>query len=56
MSEAIGFRCRQCGDGFVVNVLSPEEIAERQRLRLSCGPIRCPQCGSLNVDRVRQAA
>jgi DNA-directed RNA polymerase subunit RPC12/RpoP len=56
MSEQVGFRCLSCGDGFVINVLDKDEARERRRLHLPVGPVRCPQCESTNVERIRRAA
>lgn len=56
MSEQVGFRCLNCDNGFVIDVLSEREAEERRRLRLPVGPIRCPRCNSLRVERVRRAA
>jgi Zn finger protein HypA/HybF involved in hydrogenase expression len=56
MSEQVGFRCRDCDNGFVINLLSEREAEERRRLQLPVGPVRCPQCQSIRVERIRRAA
>lgn len=56
MPEQVGFRCLECGHGFVIDVLSEGEAADRRRRQLPVGPIRCPECGSVKVRRVGRAA
>jgi DNA-directed RNA polymerase subunit RPC12/RpoP len=56
MSEQVGFRCLDCNNGFVTNVLSEREAEERRRLHLPVGPIRCPSCNSFRIEQVRRAA
>lgn len=43
-----GFRCRNCGRRFVTEVLEPGE-AEAKLIR--SGPVRCPECGSTDLER-----
>lgn len=56
MSELVGFRCRACDNGFVIELLTRSEVEERQRKRLPLSPVRCPQCGSDRVERTSKAA
>ncbi|MCK4825119.1 hypothetical protein KA005_55740 [bacterium] len=42
------FICRHCGNRFATDVLEPGE-AEEKRIRPV--PVRCPQCGSTNVEQ-----
>lgn len=42
------FICRDCGNKFVVEVFEPGE-AEEKRIRPV--PVRCPQCGSTDLER-----
>ena len=56
MPEQVGFRCFNCDNGFVIDVLDEREVAERRRLRMPVGPIRCPRCDSTKVERIRRAA
>ena len=42
------FTCRNCGKKFVIDVLEPGEAEER---RVRPVPVRCPQCGSTNLEK-----
>lgn len=42
------FRCINCGEKFVVEVLEPGEAEER---RIRPAPVTCPNCRSTNVKR-----
>jgi len=52
MPEMVGYRCKNCGEGFVIEVLTKDEVKERRKLGLPTAPITCPKCGS---DRVKRA-
>jgi len=43
------FRCMNCGEKFVVEVLEPGEAEER---RIRPVPVTCPNCRSTNVKRL----
>lgn len=40
--------CRNCGCKFEEDVISREEAKER---RVSLHPVKCPKCGSIDVER-----
>lgn len=43
------FRCMNCGEKFVIEVLEPGEAEER---RIHPVPVTCPNCRSSNVKRI----
>ena len=51
MSEMVGYRCKNCGEGFVIEVLTRDEVKERRKAGLPTAPITCPRCGSDHVER-----
>jgi Zn finger protein HypA/HybF involved in hydrogenase expression len=52
MPEPAGFKCEQCGHGFMLPVLTERELEELRRERRRGGSAQCPKCGSFNVSRV----
>ncbi len=42
------FICRHCGTKFTTEVLEPGEAEEK---RLQPVHVKCPQCGSIDVER-----
>ena len=52
MPEMVGYRCKNCDEGFVIEVLTKDEVKDRQKAGLPTSSIRCPRCGS---DRVKRA-
>lgn len=52
MAEVIGFRCRNCQNEFVAEILSDGEKQERRRSNEPMGRVICPRCRSEQVDRV----
>lgn len=53
MSEMVGYRCKNCDNAFMIEVLSKDEIKERRRTGQPLGPVVCPRCGSDRVHRVK---
>lgn len=53
MPENVGYRCEQCGEGFVVEVLTKDEVKERRKTGLPTSPITCPKCGSNRLKRTK---
>lgn len=51
MPEMVGYRCKNCGEGFVIEVLTKEEVKERRKMGLPTAPITCRNCGSDRVER-----
>lgn len=43
------FRCRKCGNRFETEVFEPGEAESK---RLPSGPVKCPECGSPDVERL----
>ena len=43
------YQCHKCGKLFEVDVLEPGEAEER---RLRPVPVRCPECGSTQLEPV----
>lgn len=52
MPESVGYRCKQCGDGFVLQLLTQSEIEELRRKNQRGSQPQCPTSGSFNVERV----
>ena len=42
------FICKRCGHKFEVEVFEPGEAKEK---RMPSGPVRCPECGSGEVEK-----
>ena len=51
MPELMGYRCKSCGEGFVIEVLTKDEVKERRKAGLPTAPITCSRCGSNLVER-----
>ena len=51
MPEMVGYRCEDCGHGFVKEVLSPDEAEKARRERRPTYGIACEKCGSPRVKR-----
>ena len=43
-----GYRCRSCGNTFELEVFEP---GEAEKKRQGTKPVRCPDCGSGNLER-----
>lgn len=43
------FRCLNCGHRFECDVLTKEEISQRQNNNLRSYPIHCPECGRTDI-------
>lgn len=52
MPEPIGFRCDDCGYGFIEAVLTDAEKVDLKRKNQSWSALRCPKCNSIKVSRV----
>lgn len=48
--EKVEFRCTLCGKTFVCEVVDPREA---QQKRLATSPVRCPECKSTVLVRLR---
>jgi len=44
----VRFICRKCGERFTKNILEEGEAEDKE---LPYGPVRCPKCGSTEVER-----
>lgn len=53
MPEMVGYRCKNCGEGFVIEVLTKDEVKDRRKAGLPTSPITCPKCGSHDVKRAK---
>jgi DNA-directed RNA polymerase subunit RPC12/RpoP len=42
------FICKNCGERFVAKVLEPGEAEEKG---IRSAPVRCPNCGSTEIER-----
>jgi DNA-directed RNA polymerase subunit RPC12/RpoP len=51
MSEAVRFRCINCGERFTSDVLDEQEKMEARRRGRPTSAIRCPQCGRDDLRR-----
>jgi len=47
VGRTVRFKCRTCGKEGKVEILTQEEIADLERPRQ---PVRCPNCGSQDVE------
>jgi DNA-directed RNA polymerase subunit RPC12/RpoP len=56
MPETTGYRCKRCGNGFIMDRLLAHEVQERREYHLPMAPIRCNVCESTDVEPVRSAA
>lgn len=46
------FQCKTCGEKFQIEVLSSEDIRERERIQKPMYLIRCKNCGSGNIMEI----
>jgi predicted RNA-binding Zn-ribbon protein involved in translation (DUF1610 family) len=53
MPEMVGYRCKNCGEGFVIEVLTKDEVKDRRKAGLPTSSITCPKCGSDQVKRAK---
>ena len=44
----VRFICRNCGETFSTQIFEPGEAEEK---RAPTGPVRCPNCNSMAVER-----
>lgn len=51
MTESVRYRCLNCGNRFIVEVLTEEEREEARRKNTPTSPITCPECHRTDVDR-----
>ncbi len=53
MPEMVGYRCKNCGEGFVIEVLTKDEVKDRRKAGLPTSSITCPRCGSDQIKRAK---
>ena len=53
MPELVGYRCKNCDERFVIEVLTKDEVKDRRKAGLPTSRITCPKCGSDQVKRAK---
>jgi DNA-directed RNA polymerase subunit RPC12/RpoP len=53
MAVSMRYRCLNCGNHFVCEVLSPEEVRDAQRRGRYLSAVHCPKCNRTDIERDR---
>ena len=49
MTKLVRYQCQNCGNRFEAEVLTPEEVRQRERERRPMGQVHCPRCNRTDV-------